>query len=73
MARGTAIPEIPHSFLAEQCVERPAAVKGARKARAQRPLEGEDRSAKIPREGMALSFVRLLRKGRLFIMRVIAC
>src|ERR1700745_933431 len=37
----------PHSFLAERCAERPAAVKGASFA-AKRTLDGEDRSARIP-------------------------
>ena len=60
--------ERTHFFLAEKTVERPAAVKGAPKARAQRTLEGEDRSTKIPREGMATS-QDLLKRERLFIMR----
>src|ERR1700745_2813668 len=50
----------PHSFLAEQCAERHAAVKGAPKARAKRTLDGgEDRSARILRGGMASSHGRL--------------
>jgi hypothetical protein len=41
----------PHSFLAERCSERPGAVKGAFFA-AKRTLDGEDRSERIPLEGM---------------------
>jgi hypothetical protein len=69
-APAAAIPDILDSFLAEQCAERPAAVKGAPLfGAAKRTLEGEDRSARIPQEGMPPSFLRLLTPGRLFIMR----
>jgi len=38
-----------HSFLAERCSERPGAVKGAPQfGAAQRTLDGEDRSERIP-------------------------
>jgi len=47
-----AVPEEPHSFIAERCSERPGAVKGAVSA-AKRTLYGEDRSERIPLEGMA--------------------
>jgi len=46
--------------MAERCAERPAAVKGAAFfGAAKRTLEGEDRSANIPREGMATDFLDL--------------
>jgi len=41
-----------HSFLAEQCSERPGAVKGAQWARAQRPLTARTALREFPREGM---------------------
>src|SRR5207302_9726036 len=44
-----------HSCLTEWRQKRPAPVKGTATARAKRTLAGEDRSAKIPREGMASS------------------
>jgi hypothetical protein len=52
-----------HSFVAERCSERPGAVKGAFFA-AKRTLYGEDRSERIPLEGIAdspdsLQIVRL--------------
>ena len=43
---------VPHSFMAERFSERPGAVKAALGA-AKRSLDGEDRSATIPPEGMS--------------------
>src|SRR5215469_16015387 len=47
-----AVPEISHSFVTERSSERPGAVKGAFFA-AKRTLDGEDRSERLPCEGMA--------------------
>ena len=48
------LPEAPHSFMAERFSERPGAVTGAPfLGAAQRTLDGEDRSERIPFEGMA--------------------
>src|SRR5690348_7936044 len=66
---GTPFRRTPFLRSGADCAERPAAVKGAApKARAKRTLDGENRSANIPREGMATS-QDLLKQGRLFIMR----
>jgi hypothetical protein len=47
-----AVPEEPHSLMAERCSERPGAVKGGLVA-AKRTLYVEDRSERIRLEGMA--------------------
>ena len=45
-----------HSFLAERGSERPRAVKGAPRARAERPLTARTALREFPREGMGPPF-----------------
>ena len=61
---GLAVPEESHSFVAERCSERPGAVKGAFFA-AKRTLYGEDRSERMPLEGMGTTSPDSLQIGRL--------